>query len=206
MNQCPDQFQAFHYQENNHFLLSVQWLFMELNLIILRGPYRQLPRQEINYSDNIYPCCPAQCNLIVFNTHNGVSHHIIRQEEMHVEQRESNQVCSFMSFCWLKNKTNEKQAPEKKANVLLRKRKTLGSVWGPHKHDTPKGTMADPSSLCRDVGNLSEYYTPSALFMFSSFLAVVFRVPIETFTQWLWRDEKSRFCRGVRLPSEDRTL
>lgn len=101
---------------------------MEWNVIILRGPYRQLLRQEINYSENIYPCCPAQYNLIVFNTHNGVSRHMIRQKEMDVEQRESNQVCSFMSFCWLKNKTNEKQAPEKKQNVLLRKLETLGSV------------------------------------------------------------------------------
>lgn len=50
-----------------HFILSVQWTFMECHLIILFRPYLQQSKQEINYSENVHPyyCC-AECNLIAF--------------------------------------------------------------------------------------------------------------------------------------------
>lgn len=134
---CPV---AFHGMKFNHFT----WPYHN-------SPDRKLTTQRILCS----PCYHVECDLIVFKSHNAFSFRIIRREEMHVEQRENDQVCSFLSWSRIRKIKKWLVKHLKRLRTCCWQKWTLGSAWDPEKHDAFKGATHQESGDQATTG--SEY-------------------------------------------------
>lgn len=100
-------------------------------------------RQEINYWDNISPNHPAECDLIVFKTHNVT--------QLDGEKRlKSDQACLFFSsyYSWLTRMKTKQQQPQKK-------KKKTSINQAPEKTENPVVDKKGPLVLSGNLRNMT---------------------------------------------------